>query len=171
MGSDSKYGWIRGGKASFPLPMGASEVLRGKSGRFVKRDTSGRGEIAGDGHTQLIGYVEGGDETCSSSEGGTVKNCINDVGATFRIPFFYDGVTWTRNYSVALIGETCDLLVKNQIQYANITDSSEDTLVIVGGKAASAAVADGAVADVVYGDGYVDVMLNPNKMHAVGVAD
>ena len=165
MGVITKFGWLRGGKSSYPLVMGASEVIRGQSGRFVKPDASRRGEIAGDGHTRLMGFVEGGDETMSSTEGGSTLNCIDDVTAVFRIPLFYDNVTYTQNYAATLNGTKHDLVVLNNIQYANLTDSSEKTIIIVGGKAASAAVTDGAVANTLYGDGYVDVRLNSSKLH------
>jgi len=171
MTSELRYGQIRGGTASFPLPMGASERLNTKSGRFVKRDTSGRGEIAGDTHTMLIGFVEEGDLTCSTTEGATIVKCINDVTGVFRIPLAYDGATWTVNYSTAILEETCDLAVLNSVQYGNCTDSSEDTIVIVGGLAATAVWTDGSVSNACLGDGYLEVMLNPNKMHQVGIGD
>lgn len=162
MSNKLKYGWIGGGHASYPLPMGASEVIKTKSGRFVKSDASGRGEIAGDGHTQLLGFVEGGDQTCSSTEGATELNCIADVTAKFRIPLAYDGATYTVNYSSALKGESTDLVVVVNVQKANLTTHSEETIIIVGGKAASSATAD---------DGYVDVMLNPTKMGVLGTGE
>jgi len=155
-----KYGWLRGGKSSYALPMGASEVIKAKSGRFVVNDGSGRGEIAGDGDTELMGFVEGSDQTCSSTEGNTVLNCIDDLTAVFRIPVKYDDSTYDRNYSSALVGETCDLITISDIQYANLSTSTEDTIIIVGGKACSSSTAN---------DGYVDVRLNPNKMYATGV--
>ncbi len=160
MPTDTKYGWIGGGHSSFALPMGASEVIKGKSGRFVKSDGSGRGEIAGDTHGVLYGFIEGGDETLGATEGATEKNCIDDVTAKFRVPLAYDGGSYTVNYSSALLGKTCDLVVVASIQKVNLTDSDEDTLIVVGGKAATSITAD---------DGYVEVRLNPNEMHAVGV--
>lgn len=161
----TKFGWIKGTKSAVPLPMGASEVIRAKSGRFVKPDASRRGEIAGDTHARLMGFVESGDLTCNSTEGQTILNCIIDINAVFRIPLFYDNSSFTVNYSDILIGTKHDLYVVNDIQYANLTDSDEDVIIIVGGLAATAAVSDGAVADTVYGDGYVDVKLNPDKLH------
>lgn len=159
----TKYGHIHGGKVSVVVPMGADEVLRAKSGRFLVNDASGRGEIAGDGSLTIMGFAESGDLTCSSSEGdegGTKVNCIIDITAIFRIPLFYDNSSYSVNYSVSLYGTKHDLVLKNQIQYANLTDNDEETIIIVGGLAATAATVDGAVADTVYGDGYVDVMMN-----------
>jgi len=172
MGGETKYGWIRGGKSSYPLPMGALEYIRGKSGRFVKPDdspTTRRGEIAGDTHGRLMGFVEGGDQRCSATEGATVLNCIDDVTAVFRLPLAYDDDTYTVNYSDVLIGTKHDLVVANRIQYANLTDASEKTIIVVGGKAASAQAPNidhaDRVDDTVYGDGYVDVRLTPSTLH------
>ncbi len=155
MGKEMTFGHIRGGDSSFPLPMGASEVIKLQSGRFVKNDGSGRGEIAGDGHTTLMGFVEAGDITCSSTESGTTLKCIDDLTAVFRIPVRYRSATYTVNYSDALIGTKHDLVVVSSIQYANLTDASEGTIIIVGGKAATSVTAN---------DGYVDVRLNPETM-------
>jgi len=155
MGGITKYGWIRGGKSSFPLPMGASEVIKAKSGRFVTNDGSGRGEIAGDGDASLMGFVEGGEQTCSSTEGATVLNCIHDVTAVFRLPLAYDNSTYTQNYADSLIGGKYDLVTASNIQKVNLTTQTEGTVVVVGGKAATSATSN---------DGYVDVRLNPETM-------
>lgn len=169
MSGKIKFGQIRGGHASFPLPMGASEQLYGKSGRFVTNDASGRGEVADENDTYLMGFVESGTLTCSSTEGATVLNCINDLTAVFRVPLAYDGVTYDRNYSAALLGELCDIVVINGVQYINVSASLKDNVRIVGGKAASAAWTDGGVAGLTLGDGYVDVMLVAEKLYQTGV--
>jgi len=156
MPDKTKYGWIGGGKVSIPIPMGASEVIKAKSGRFIKPDGSRRGEIAGDGDTRLSGFVESGDQTCSATEGATVLNNIIDTTAKFRIPLRYDGVTYTVNYSDSLKGTKHDLVVFSNIQYANVTDATEMVIIVVGGKAASSISAN---------DGYIDCMFNPSKLH------
>lgn len=150
-----EFGWVRGGKSGYPVHMGASEVIKAASGRFVKNDGSGRAEIAGDGHTTLMGFVESGDETCSSTEARTELNCIDDITAIFRIPLRYDGSTYTVNYSTAIDGTKHDLVVVLSIQYANITDASEGTIIIIGGQAASSATAN---------DGFVYCRLNPETL-------
>lgn len=152
------YGWIGGGKAAFPLPMGASEKILAKGGRFVVNDDSGRGEVAGATAVDLMGWVEG-NETCSTTEGATVLNCIYSNDAKFRMPLAYDNSTYTVNYATSLIGECCDLLVLNSVQYANPTLSSYDPIVIIGGLAATTAWTDGSVDSVCLGDGYVEVIM------------
>ena len=85
------------------------------------------------------------------------------------MPLAYDGSTYDRNYSSALIGEYCDIVVINGVQYANVSASSKDNIRIVGGKAATAAFTDGSVTGLCLGDGYVDVMLVEGKLYATGV--
>jgi hypothetical protein len=156
-GLQLKYGWIRGGKVGYPIPIGLSEVINLRSGRFVKTDGSGRAEIAGDGHTALIGWLECEAITAASNdaEGKYTRNVINDLTAVFRLPIRYESATYTVNYSAAVLGKSCDLVVVAGIQYANLTDGDESTIIIVGGQAASA---------VAVNDGWVDVMINPAKI-------
>lgn len=156
-GLQLKYDWIRGGKVSYPCPVGNGEVVNLRSGRFVKTDGSGRAEIAGDGHAALLGFLESGPITATENdaEGKYTRNVINDLTAVFRIPLRYENATYTVNYSAAVLGKSCDLVVVEGIQYANLTDGDESTIIIVGGQAASA---------VAVNDGWVDVMLNPAKI-------
>ncbi len=155
MAKELTFGHIGGGSTGYPLPMGASEVVKLQSGRFVTNDGSGRGEIAGDGSTTLMGHVESGDLACSATEGGTKLKCIDDLTAKFRLPLAYDGSTYTVNYSDSVIGTKVDLAVVSNIQKVNLTSDTEGTVIVVGGKAASSATAD---------DGYVDVRMNPETM-------
>jgi len=173
-----RYGHIRGGEAGFPAPMGASEVFYSKSGRFVINDTAGRMELADENDTYISGWVQegqpddgigGGGFTCSTTEGLTEMFMITDLDAVFRMPLAYDASTYDKNYSSALLGEVCDIVVVNKVQYANVSASSKDNIRIVGGKAASAAWVDGAVDGLCLGDGYVDVQLIASKRYTAGV--
>ena len=146
-----KYGWIGGGKVSVQIEMGASEVIKAASGRFITLDANGRGEIAGDGDAAIFGFVEAPEETTSTTEGGTKYNCIIDPTAKFRIPV--DSGT----YVASMRGESCDLAVSSDIQGVQLDATAEDTIILI----------DGDVDD----NDYVDVMMNPNKMGATGVTD
>src|SRR3990167_784821 len=53
------------------------------------------------------------------------------------------------------LGETCDLIVTSNIQYADIGESTEDVI---------------AILDLDTTDDTVDVRMNPSKMYAAGVA-
>lgn len=150
-----KYGPLDAYNCSVPGTMGASEVVKAASGRFVKTDGSGRLEIAGDGHSDLAGWAELGEQTCSATEGATPCTLIRDTNCRFRLPLAYDGATYTVNYSAAVLWEAFDLVVVSNVQYVNLTTTSEKTVYVVGGKAATSATAN---------DGYIDVLLSPSKM-------
>lgn len=160
MSNDLKYGWLRGGKVSVPWAMTAAQVLTDRSGRFASRNTStGAVEVA-DTTGVIFGWIEGAAD--SSTDTGAVYNVIVDTTAVFRIPLVYDNSSYTVNYSAAILGETCDLYVASNVQYADPTNAATDQLIIVGGKAATGT-------DIVATDGYLDVMMNPNAMHALAV--
>ena len=153
-GQQLKYGWIRGGKVSIPVPIGSGEVIHAKSGRFCKNDGSGRAEIMNADATPW-GFLECEDITAAQNdaEGKYTRNLIIDLTAVFRIPLRYESATYTTNYSAALLGESCDLVVTDgDIQWADLRAAGDYPIIIVGGKAASAVAVD---------DGYVDVMINP----------
>lgn len=158
---DVRYGPMGQYSAGVPVGMGASEVVKARSGRFAVNDGSGRAEIADDGDSEIIGWVEVGEQTCSSTEGATKATLIRDLDLVFRIPLAYDASTYTVNYASTLLWKTCDLKVVSTYQKANLTTADDDVLIVVGGKAATSSTAD---------DGYVDVMMNPAKFGATGVA-
>lgn len=148
-GAQLRYGAIKGvdGLNFIPMPAGASEVFRAKSGRFVKNDASGRLEVAVDGTTLLEGWVEEGDLTCSSTEGGTIVSfvhAVNCLGTIFRIPV--NAGTFVATMRL----KTCDLAVSSNIQGAKLDGSGEDTLIIVDGDLVNNA--------------WVDVIINPSKI-------
>lgn len=149
-GVQLKYGVIKGEDftVKIPVPMGASEVIKAKSGRFVKNDASGRMEIAVAGSTLLMGWVELGEQTCSATEGGTIGDMIpaQNCQAVFRIPIN------TGTYAATMVGKTCDLSVVSSIQGAALGASSEDTVIIVNGDLDN--------------NLWVDVMINPGKCDA-----
>ena len=150
-----RFGYVRGSRNGFPLPMGASEVLKTKSCNFVTSDGSGRGEIAGAASTDLMGAVESGDLTCSSTEGATELYCINDPNAVFKAPFAYAASTYTQNYAATLINGFYDLVVNGNYQFVDLLTSIRNHVKVVGGKAATATATLPA-----FNDGYVLVQMN-----------
>ena len=153
-----KYGPIKNEVSGpyIPIPMGASEVVAAKSGRFVKNDGSGRAEIAVAGSTLLLGWIELPHNanysstnifTCSATEGGDVAPLIPAwaaLGIVFRIPVN------TGTFVATMRGKTCDLSVVSNIQGAALGASTEDTIIIVDGDLVNNA--------------WVDVMINPSKI-------
>jgi len=159
-GSQLKYGMIKGEVTApiLPMPMGASEVVAAKSGRFVKDDGSSRMEIAGDGDTELAGWVElpedahytsAGIYTCSVTEGLDIAPFIPIsacLGVVFRIPVN------SGTFAITMRNNTCDLSVSSNIQGAQLDASAEDTLIVVDGDLVNNA--------------WVDVVVNPAKITA-----
>lgn len=148
-GTQLKYGPNKGADCAvmIPFPMGASEVVSAASGRFVKNDGSGRAEIAVDGTTLLLGWIEDGAQTCSTTEGGTVLNMIPGpacLGIVFRIPIN------AGTFVASMRGKTCDLAVSSSIQGAKLDGSGEDLLIIVDGDLVN--------------NLWVDVMVAPDKL-------
>lgn len=154
-------GWVYGGKSGFVLPMAASEIITANGGNFVKKDASGYGTQAGDGDGTLAGSVDSGSMTTSSTAGATKLWCIADTTARFIIPLRYDGSTYTQNWAETLRGKTCDLIVVSNVQYANLTTSDDDTIIVYDGYPASSTTAN---------DGFVLCSMVPSALNTGGVA-
>jgi hypothetical protein len=152
-GVKMKYGPIKGEELAVKIDrgIGASEVIKAASGRFVKEDGSGRVEIAVDGTTELAGWLEAAEGTASSTEGATKGTLIiaANCPCVFRIPIN------AGTYAATMIGKTCDLAVTSNIQGAKLDASGEDTVLIVGGDATN--------------NKWVDVIINPAKIGQTGV--
>lgn len=131
IGEQLRYGHVAGGKVLIPEQMGASEVVRAASGRFGFRDANGRIEIADSGDTTLTGFVEHRQETTSSTEGGTKTQMNISFDAVYKVPITAGTLVRT------MFGKTCDLLVSSNIQGADLSESNEDVIQILGGDIAN----------------------------------
>ena len=149
-GEQLKYGFQMGPEILIAAPIGASEVITAASGRFVKTDGSGRVEIAGSGHTELLGFLEHPAGTVSATEGADIGALNVSVDAIYRIPIGGSGT-----YVAAMKYDTCDLIVASNVQSADLT-SSEDVLAIMDGDTTN--------------NNWIDVRLALPKMHAQGVS-
>lgn len=129
--SDLVYGWVRGGHVSHPVPIGASEVFKSASGKFVKSDGSGRAEVAGAGNAAIWGHLEVEEVTVGATEGAETRNMIVDHSAVFRIPVN------SGTYVATMLGKTTDLSVATSIQGAALDLSSDDVIRLVGGDVAN----------------------------------
>lgn len=148
-GKQLRYGPIKNEEScpKLPMPMGASEVVKAASGRFVTNDGSGRLEIADDGDALLAGWVELGEGTTSATEGGTIGQFMPApaaLGVVFRIPVN------AGTFVATMRGKTTDLARTSDIQGAKLDASGEDNLIIVDGDLDANA--------------WVDVMINPSKL-------
>ena len=148
-GKQLKYGQIAGGDLGYEHILTAAQTILAASGKFVKRAGDGIDTvtIAGDGDTELLGHLEC--EAIASTAGTEKRKVVCDLTAVFRIPIN------SGTYTHLMKGKTCDLSISSDVQGAQLDASAEDTLVVVNG-------------DLVNNE-WVDVMLNPLKMFAIGV--
>ena len=150
-----QYGRIRGDDRGVlgDIPVAASQAFKARSGKFVKLDASKHADIAESGDSELFGWaLVGGDTTSSSTAAATKVSVDTSVTSIFELP--YDDTTVTEANLAELLGETCDLIVASDIQYADIGESNEDTIQILGYD---------------FNRKTVYVRLNPNKLAATGV--
>jgi hypothetical protein len=138
-----KYGHTRGGSVSVPCAV-AAETYYAASGRFVYMN-AGVATLAAAGANELFGFA---DCAAGLKVAGEVVNVIVDPSAVFRIPVI------TGTFVVAMIGDTCDIGVSAGIQGADLTASTDDVLIIVGGDAVD--------------NLWVDVMLSQNERAQTG---
>lgn len=122
-----EYGKRQGdGHSTFPFPIGASEVFKKKGGSLVKDDGSGRMEIAGAAHANIVGWaLFNEDFTASSTEGGTTLPVDMSLDSTYEIPIN------TGTWADTMRGKTCDISVSSSIQGANLSASAVDQIILV----------------------------------------
>jgi len=141
---DLKYGWVRGGKVSTPVPLAASQTFKAQSGRFVYLDGSGHATVADDGANELFGFAEESERTSSSTAALESANVIVDPSAVFRIPVA------AGTYVITMRGKTCDILIDaSGIQGADLTANADEVFIIIDGDATD--------------NNWVEVMLNQNE--------
>jgi len=134
-------------------PVAASQAFKRRSGHFVKLDSNRRVTIADSGDSEIIGWALVGKDWTSSSTAGADKVTVDTHPLhVWEIP---PDAAITASSLAGLIGKTCDLIVSSNIQYADIGESNEDVIVIIGGDV------DGQT---------LYVHMNPNKLYATGVA-
>jgi len=131
LGMRLKYGVESGGVCR--IGMGASEVIKAASGRFVTLNTAGNAHLTSAADTTLFGAVEGGyDVTCSAVAGGTQLMCRVDTQELYRIPIN------SGTYSHATYrGVKCDLSIVAGIQGAALATTSGGHVLIVDGDVAN----------------------------------
>jgi hypothetical protein len=140
-GVQLKYGQIRGGHVGVEGYMAESQTLSRQSGRFVYLDAAGRLTLCSDGASSRIwGSVESGLDAEAPSVDDRV-NCNISLDAVYRIPV--NSGTFVK----AMIGDTCDLSVSNNVQGAQLDASDENIIVVVDGDLVN--------------NNWVDVKINP----------
>lgn len=130
------------------LPMTASQRIRNNGGHFVYMDVNKNGAIALEDTDEIVGWVEGGEFTTSSTDGGTIMDIDISPWSVYLIPAD-EAVT------SALRFEVCGLVVNDYIQSADVGETDEDIVRIIRTDAANQAVW---------------VHMNPNKLCATVIS-
>lgn len=128
-----KAGFVGGSYLGMDFAIGASEVFVDNGGHWVKPDGSGRVELAGATSVNIIGWAEQKARTASSTEAR--DNCTVNLAfdALYTMPACVNGAAATEAQLQAALGESCDIYVASNVQYADVaTASSYDVLLIVG---------------------------------------
>jgi len=150
VGKQLRYGQVQGGEIGYEHILAASQTLVAASGKFMSRTGDGTDSVTlCDGHTEILGHMEV--EAIATTLGTEKRKIVCDLTAVFRLPI--DSGT----YSHLMKGKTCDLDVTSNIQGVALDDTTTDLVVVV----------DGDVTN----QNWVDVMLNPNVMHAIDTTD
>lgn len=162
MGRPLIYGQVAGPQVILDMPIGASEVFKNLSGKFVKPDGSGRMEIAGAASVNIVGWIEQGERTASATEGADIGGVNVAKDAVYEMPACgAAGAAVSEATLKAAVGETCDIqMVDTNYQYADLSASSVDILLIVGYRYYGSAA----------GQQSVLVMINWEKVVNTGVA-
>lgn len=121
--------WNTGSKIK--MKMGASEVFKGKSGRFCHGDDAGYQDAASAASVDIMGWVEGNDDfTCDSTDGVTGRTIETNLEKLFIMPACKDaGAAVTEAQLQAAVGTTFDIQkVSTNYQYADLGASATDIL-------------------------------------------
>lgn len=145
------------GTKTIAMKVGASEVFKGKSGRFCQADGAGYIDAASATSVDILGWVEGHDDfTAAAADGGTIRTVDTDLGKLFVMPCCDDtaGAVTAAELQGA-VGTTVDIqMVSTNYQYADLGASAVDILLVYG------FIYEGSAA----GQQYAIVKVNPNKL-------
>src|SRR3990167_6973554 len=126
----TKYDIIAGPEGpTLPYEAAASVNFENRSGKLVKIDANNRVDLAGATDTNIIGWALVGDVTTSATAGDDLVVVNLGKGIIFEMPL---DAARTEAQLKALIGETCDIIVTSNIQYADYDASTYDVLEIMG---------------------------------------
>lgn len=149
---------VYSGGSVIRMKMGASEVVKAKSGRFIVPDDSGYMDMAGAASTAIMGWVCGSFEATSiATDGATSWPIETDIfGKLFIMPACgAAGAAVSESTLQGAVGETFDIqMVSTNYQYADLNASSVDILLGFG------YVYEGSSA----GQQYMIVKVNQNKL-------
>lgn len=136
------------------MPVAASQVFSRLSGRFCYNNAGVM--TVSDSGTAVDAWAEQNDMTSSSTSGGTKIAFDISCMKIYEVPIHTDaGTAQTEANLQAVMFKTCDLVVASSIQKADIEESNEDVITIVGYNVTNQTVL---------------VHMNPAKVRQTGVA-
>jgi len=123
-----KYGVVGGPEIIREYPVAAAEVFEHLSGCFVTMNSSGYLEVASATDTAIFGWAKTGDFTSSTTAGRT-KVPVNICRETlYRMPI---DVAQTEAALIAMLGESCDIVLSSNTMYADLDATGIDILEVV----------------------------------------
>lgn len=147
-GKPIKCAWARGKRNIIAVPCAASQVFNLLSGKFGQIDSNNDFALLSSNDSTVYGWATVGAYTSSSTAGKDWIAVDISMDSQYWIPAD-DTVT------EAMRGETCDVVVSANIQYADIGESNQDIFLIT---------------DVDTANQYVLVKIADGKQQAKGIA-
>jgi len=117
------YAQAYGPQLTISYPLAASVAFKYLGGKFVTLDANERITLSGSGDDPIKGWAYAGEFTSSATAGDEFITVNDSREARYWIPA---DAAVTRD----LIEKTCDLIVNNGIQQADVGESNEDVLLI-----------------------------------------
>ena len=139
----TQYGQVGGPYLNVTFPIAASELFILLSGQFVIVDSNNDIKQANATDTNIIGWALVGDNYTSSSTAGLSETPVNiALGSIYEMPLL---VAYTEAQLLAMLWETCDIIISGDGQYANLAASDIDVLEIVDYRYYGAAIGEQTV--------------------------
>jgi hypothetical protein len=109
-----------------PLPIAASAVFTDTGAKFVEVAADpGYANPDVDAAGEILGWMEIGALTASSTKGGSTGQVDISPHSVYYIPA-------NATVDQTMVGKTCDIAITSNVQSANVSGNTNNTLMIVG---------------------------------------
>jgi len=116
-------GYARGKRTMIWMPIAATQVFSALSGKFGYVDSNNDFALLAENDTVIYGWAEVGAFTSSST--AAADSCAVDISMDSQYWIPADAAV-----TEAIRGETCDVAVAANIQYADVGESNQDIFLI-----------------------------------------
>ena len=120
------------GSSIIKMPVGSGEIFKHLGGCFVCADDAGHVDIAATNMVDILGWAITHDHTAIASDGSTEVGVETDLEKLFKMPANYHASTVTACTEAQLdaaIGESFDIALISNVQYADLLTSTYDILI------------------------------------------